>query len=78
MCLFKNRICEYFNINSFKNEESDKMSADRAHVQGASGGESTKSPVASDSHTLTINAKYVFYFSNIITIFNITQQMTIS
>ena len=32
MCLFKNRIHVYLNINSFKNEESDKMSADRAHV----------------------------------------------
>ena len=44
MCLFKNRIHEYFNINSFKDEESDKMSADSAHVQGTSGGESTNSP----------------------------------
>ena len=34
---FKNRIHEYFNINSFKDEESDKMSADSAHVQGTSG-----------------------------------------
>ena len=51
-----------FNINSFKNEESDKMSADSAHVQGASGGESTNSPVMSGSHSLTIDAKYVFIF----------------
>ena len=72
MCLFKNRIHEYFNINSFKNEESDKMSADRAHIQGASGGESMDSLVVSGSHSLTIDAKYIFYFSNIITIFNIT------
>ena len=78
MCLFKNRIHEYFNFNSFKNEESDKISADRAHIQGASGDESTNSPVVSDSHSLTIDTEYVFYFSNIITIFNITQQMTIS
>ena len=72
MCLFLNRICEYLNINSFKDEESEKMSADRAHIQGASGGESTDSPVASGSHFLTIDTEYVFCFSNIITIFNIT------
>ena len=72
MCLFINRIHEYLNINSFKDEESDKMSADSAHVQGASGGESTNSPVASGSHSLTFDAKYVFCFSNIITIFSIT------
>ena len=53
MYLFINRICEYLNINSFKDEESDKMSADSAHVQGASGGESTNSPVVSGSHSLT-------------------------
>ena len=47
MYLFKNRICEYFNINSFKDEESEKMSADSAHVQKASGGESTDSPAFS-------------------------------
>ena len=49
--LFKNRIHEYLNINSFKNEESDEMSADSAHVQGASGGESTNSPVVSSSYS---------------------------
>ena len=37
MYLFKNRIHEHFNINSFKDEESDKMSADGAHIQGTSG-----------------------------------------
>ena len=62
MCLFKNRIHEHFNINSFKDEESDKMSADSAHFWGTSGGESTNSPVASGSHSLTIDAKYVFVF----------------
>ena len=62
MCLFKNRIHEYFNINSFKDKESDKMSADSAHVQGASGGESTNSPAASGSYSLTIDAEYVFIF----------------
>ena len=62
MCLFKNRIHEHFNINSFKDEESDKMSADSAHIQGTSGGESTNSLVAGGSHSLTINAEYVFVF----------------
>ena len=62
MYLFINRIHEYFNINSFKNEESDKMSADRAQVQGASGGESTNSLVVSGSHSLTIDTEYVFVF----------------
>ena len=62
MCLFMNRIREHFNINSFKDEESDKMSADSAHVQGASRGESTNSPVVSGSHSLTIDAEYVFIF----------------
>ena len=62
MCLFKNRFLEYFNINSFKDKESDKMSANRAHVQGACGGESTNSPVVSGSHSLTIDAEYVFVF----------------
>ena len=72
MYLFRNRIHEYLNINSFKDEESDKMSADSAHIQGASGGESTNSPVASSSYSLTIDTECVFCFSNIITIFNIT------
>ena len=72
MYLFKNRICEHFNINSFKDEESDKMSADSAHVQGASGGESTNSPVVSGSHSLNFDAEYVFCFSNIITTFDTT------
>ena len=60
MYLFINGICEHFNINSFKDEESDKMSADSAHIQGASGGESTSSLVASGSYSLTIDAEYVF------------------
>ena len=68
MCLFMNKICEYLNINSFKDEESDKMSGDSAHVQGTSGGESTNSPVVSGFHSLTIDTEYVFYFSNNITI----------
>ena len=73
MYLFKNRIHEYLNINSFKNEEGVKMSVDNTHIQGAYGGESMDSPVVSVSHSLTIDAEYVFVFSNIITIFNITQ-----
>ena len=62
MHLFKTRICEYFNINFFKDEGSDKMSADSAHIQGASGGESTNSPVVSSSYSLTTDAEYVFVF----------------
>ena len=69
MCLFINRICKYFNINSFKDKESDKMSADSVHVQGASGGESTNSPVVSGSHSLTFDTEYVFCFLNNITTF---------
>ena len=63
MCLFMNKICEYLNINSFKDEESDKMSGDSAHVQGTSGGESTNS-LSSDvvPHSLTIDTEYVFVF----------------
>ena len=72
MYLFKNRIHEYFNINSFKDEESDRMSVDSAHVQGASGGESTNSPVVSGSQSLTFDTKYVFCFSNNITTFDTT------
>ena len=64
MHLFKIWIHEYFNINFFKDEEGDKMSADSAHIQGASGGESTNSLIASSSHSLTCDAEYVFCFSN--------------
>ena len=60
MCLFLNKIREYLNINSFKNKESDKRSADSAHVQGASRGESMDLPVVSSSYSLTIDAEYVF------------------
>ena len=62
MYLFLNRIHDYLNINSFKDEERDKMSADSAQVQGVSGGESTNSPVVSGSHSLTIDTEYVFVF----------------
>ena len=72
MCLFQNTIHEYLNITSFKNEESDKTSVDNTHIQGACGGELMDSLAVSVSHSLTIDAEYVFFFSNIITIFNIT------
>ena len=62
MYLFKNRIHEYLNINSFKDEESGRMSADSAHLQGTSGGESTNSLIVSGSHSLTIDTEYVFVF----------------
>ena len=70
--LFKNRIHEGLNINPFKNEESDKTSVDNTHTQGACGRELTDSPAVSVSHSLTIDAEYVFVFSNIVTIFKIT------
>ena len=62
MCLFKNRNCENFNINFFKDEESDKMSADSAHVQKTSEDESTNSPMLSSPYSLTIDTEYVFIF----------------
>ena len=62
MCSFKDGICKNFNINFFKNEESDKMSAESAHVQKMSEGESTNSPVLSSLHSPNIDAKYVFIF----------------
>ena len=48
------------NINSFKDEESDKKSVDSTHTQEASGGGSVDPPVVSGSHSLTIDAEYVF------------------
>ena len=62
MCPFKNKIHEHFNINFFKDKESDKMSADSAHVQKTSEGELTNSPVLSGPYSLTIDAEYVFIF----------------
>ena len=62
MHLFRNRICEHFNINSFKDEESEKMSADSTHVQKTSGGESTDSPALNGPYSLTIDAEYVSVF----------------
>ena len=69
MSNFKNRICEYSNINVFKQEESDKASVDSTHTQGACGRESTDSPVVGVLHSPTIDAEYVFVFSNTVTIF---------
>ena len=71
MSNFKNRICEYSNINVFKHEESDKASVDSTHTQGACGGESIDSPAMSVSHSPTIDAEYVFVSSNTVTIFKI-------
>ena len=62
MCLFKNRICKHFNINFFKNEESDKMSAEGAHVCKMSEGESTNSLMLSSLCSLNIDAEYIFIF----------------
>ena len=62
MCPLKNRIYEHFNINFFKNEESDKMSAESAHVQKTSGGESTNSPALNRPYSPTIDTEYVFIF----------------
>ena len=72
MSLFKNRIREYLNMNPFKNEESDKTCVDNTHTQGACGRELTDSLAVSVSHSLTIDAEYVFVFSNTVTIFKIT------
>ena len=68
MCLFKSRIYEHFNVNSFKNKEGGKMSAKGAHVQKTSEGESTNSPVSSSPCSLIIDAGYVF-ISQILSLF---------
>ena len=64
----KTEFCKYLNINVFKHEESDKVSVDSTHTQGACGGESIDSPIVSASHSSTIDAEYVFVSSNTITI----------
>ena len=66
---FKNRICEYSNINVFKQEESEKASVDSTHTQGACGGESIDSPTVSTFHSPTIDVEYIFVSSNTVTIF---------
>ena len=60
MSNFKNRICEFSNINVFKHEESDKASVDSTHTEGVYGGESIDSPTASILHSPVINVEYVF------------------
>ena len=68
MSNLKTEFCEYLNINVFKHEESDKVSVDSTHTQGACGGESIDSPAVSASHFSTMDAEYVFVSSNTITI----------
>ena len=69
MCLhFKNRICEYPNINVFKHEESVKAGVDSTHTQGACGGDPMDSPTVSVPHSPTIDVEYVFVSSNTLTI----------
>ena len=51
-----------FDINFFKNEESDKMSAEGAHVQKMSEGESTNSPVLSSlCFQILMLSMYLFF-----------------
>ena len=72
MYLFKNKIHDGLNINSFKSEEGDKTNVDNTHTQRACGRELTDSPVVSVSYSPTIDAEYVFASSNIVTLLNIT------
>ena len=72
MSNLKNRICKYLNINVFKHEEGDNTSVDSTHTRGACGRELIDPPAVSVSHPPTIDAEYVFVFSNTITIFKIT------
>ena len=61
MCIYlKIEFMSILNINSFKNEESDKISADSAHFQAARRGVSMDLPVVSSSYSLTTDAEYVF------------------
>ena len=59
----------FFLFFIFKHEESDKVSVDSTHTQGACGGESIELPIVSASHSSTIDAEYVSVSSNTITIF---------
>ena len=66
---------EFANIQilmSSSDEESDRVSVDSTHTQGACGGESVDSPAASVFHFPTIDAEYVFVPPNIVTLFDIT------
>ena len=62
MCPFKNTIYEHFNVNFFKNKESDKISAESAHVQRTSEGKSTNSPVLSSPCPPITDAEYLSIF----------------
>ena len=64
--LLKIEFVNIFNINFFKNKGSDKMSAEGAHVQKMSEGESANSPVLSSLHSSNIDAEYVFFLSTVI------------
>ena len=68
MSNLKTEFCKYLNINVFKHEESDKVSVDSTHTQGACGGESIDSPTVSILHSPTIDVEYVFVSSNTVTI----------
>ena len=69
MCLnLETEFCEYSNINVFKYEESDKVSVDSIHTQGACGGDLMDSPAMNVSHLPTTDAEYVFVSSNTTTI----------
>ena len=66
MCIYSK--IEFMNIGvliPLRMKKVIEMSADSAHVQGASGAESTNSLVVSGSHSLTIDAKYVFDFQTL-------------
>ena len=63
-------LCVYLKIEfmsisiliSLRMRESDKMSAESAHVQETSEGESPNAPVLSSPYSLTIYAEYVFIY----------------
>ena len=67
--LFKSIIHEDLNINVFKDKEGDRISVDNMHTLKACGRELTDSSIVSDSHSPTIDAKYIFVPPNIVTPF---------
>ena len=68
MFYFKNRICEYSNIDVFKHEESVKAGVESTHTWEACGGDLMDSPTVSVLHSPTIDVEYVFVSSNTVTI----------
>ena len=70
MHFFRNIIREGLNINVFKDEEGDKISVDSTHTWRACGRELIDSPIVGVFHSSTIDVKYVFVSSNIVTLFN--------